>query len=79
MLGQGPELFTSFIKKQTGKLYQYFYSFVKDCEHLEDLISVQTLLLFDYTGSIVANSHGFTGRLRHGFGIVTDFSRIIKR
>ena len=27
------------------------YSFINVCEYLENLISVQTLLLFDYTGS----------------------------
>ena len=27
------------------------YNFIKVCEYLENLTSVQTLLLFDYTGS----------------------------
>ena len=27
------------------------YSFIKVCGYLENLISIQTLLLFDYTGS----------------------------
>ena len=32
------------------------YSFIKVCEYLEYLISVQTLLLFDYTGSALKNT-----------------------
>ena len=54
-------------------------------EDLDKLLIIDFFVMFNYT---VANSPGFTGRLPgfgyfsqipHGFEIVTDFSRILKR
>ena len=57
MLEQRPELFASFIKKPTVKLYYCLHSFIQVCEYLEYLISLQTFLLFDYNGSALKNTN----------------------
>ena len=40
----------------TVELYQRLYSFIKVREYLENLMLVQTLLLFDYTGFALKNT-----------------------